>query len=169
MLINSPQWQHLNRLGGGVGIRGISSRSEEGSLSGLFARKGGVRLCQVLVMDNAGDGFNLHGGGGSGDLDVKTVISGQWRDTRGGWGEVLKLVVSGGSVNLPSLDEGIASILYNFTPLRICACLFKSHVEYGIGTGLDYLLHLSKTGKEDDPHPEPQGVKRRRSLALRHE
>lgn len=39
-------------------------------------------------------------------------MSGQLRETRGR--EVLKLVVVDGSLDLPSLDEGMASILYAF-------------------------------------------------------
>jgi len=61
-------------------------------------------------MVNAGGGFNSHGSGGSGDLDVETVMAGQRRET-GGWAGSIVFVVSGGSVNIPSLDEGIASIL----------------------------------------------------------
>lgn len=60
----------------------------------------------------SGGALHLHDGGGGGDLDVESVMSGSWRETRGG--EVLKLVVVDGSLNLPSLDEGMASILYPF-------------------------------------------------------
>lgn len=78
MLMVSPQLQHLNRLGGGVGVRGTSSTSEEGSRSDLFVGKGcELGSVKVLVMPNVGGALHLHGCGGSGGLEVGTVMSGQ--------------------------------------------------------------------------------------------
>lgn len=76
-------------------------------------------------MEGGGGGaLHLHDGGEGGDLDVETVMSGSWRETCGG--EVLKLVVVDGSLNLPSLDEGMASIL--FIPLRLLSFHFEGVV-----------------------------------------